>query len=816
MMYRMTLAVVLAMALVAPVSAADLGVHVTRLTIFDRPAKTLVTYATHRDVGIQKGPAGPTSDLGGSIEIFYTDASLNRGRWMLSQRSAWKLNDEDSARFEGGARVDDLRITNGKRLKLKALALGDNPAWTLNLSDGAPSDTGGITTVVTITNATDNSVHRMCTRFSAADGSLVVYRPTRDGGHKLVARHGIPVSCDRVSYFRMEPDLSRGFFSLPWPNDIRHKQDGSLDMTGFPLPPNNPTAESILSRGSEVTTAFGTNAAIFFQVGAPIDPASFPSAEASTQASSPVMLVNLDDPAAARVPVLLDWKENPGQLRPPDLLSILPYPGHPLEGATRYAAILFEGLETPAGTPFVASPLLAELAAPWDTDKPVDATRWAALQAQRDAVYAYVDGHTAWSSSQVVAFTVFTTQDVTSELRAIAAAIEAMPQPTPLSRNAGNCSGGALRATVSGQVRLPHWQAGSYPYLSTGGEIVVVDGKAVQQGSEDVLLSLTYPCGPAPANGWPILIWMSGTGGGASSSTISQLGQNSSNPLPYVVASVAPLYSGDRYVSGLPFPYSESEFVFFNYFNALAARTNQLQQTGDLMYLRRIAEGIVLSAAETGNPAPVQTDDSIEVVAGHSQGALTVPHVLAVDPSFDAGFSSEGGGGLYQTILHRSDVRLPLTAVIGSGAAELDMFHPLVHAVQTFAEVGDAANYGRFARNAHIVSTSGLIDGCSPVEAISIIGTALGLEIANPLYYPVYGTAALETPVATLPVMGNLADGRTGITVQMNGGHYIASSNPALGRSFVESLAEGGVPMVDPGVLVSDDDPGCPRFDPLP
>jgi hypothetical protein len=136
--------------------------------------------------------------------------------------------------------------------------------------------------------------------------------------------------------------------------------------------------------------------------------------------------------------------------------------------------------------------------------------------------------------------------------------------------------------------------------------------------------------------------------------------------------------------------------------------------------------------------------------------------------------------------------------------------------VQTFAEIGDAANYAPLAGGAHIVSTSGLIDGCSPVEAISIIGTGMGLDVANPLYHPVFGSVLLETPAVGLPVMGNLLDGRTGITVQLDTGHFGASTNPTIGRSFVDSLAGGGVPQVNPDPLLSDTVPGCNRYDPLP
>jgi hypothetical protein len=323
---------------------------------------------------------------------------------------------------------------------------------------------------------------------------------------------------------------------------------------------------------------------------------------------------------------------------------------------------------------------------------------------------------------------------------------------------------------------------------------------------------MTFPCGPAPANGWPILLFMDGTGGSAESTIISELGTATST-LPYIVASIAPLYSGDRAVPGGGDP----ELVFFNYINPLAGRTNQLQQAGDMIYLRRVVEGIVLSAAETGNADPVETDDTIEVITGHSQGALTIPQVLAVDDHFDGGFLSAGGAGFYHSILHRADVRGIVDSLLGSAPGELDMFHPVPQVLQTLAEIGDAANYGARVEAAHVVSMGGLKDGCSPLEVIAHLGTAMGLDVANPLYHPVFGSPALEPPTVPLPAMGNLADGRTGVTIQLDTGHFGASTNPTVGRSFVDSLASGGVPTLDPDPLLSSITPGCAgRFDPLP
>jgi hypothetical protein len=616
--------------------------------------------------------------------------------------------------------------------------------------------------------------------------------------------------CMGATTILMQPDLPDGFFSMPWPNDTRVKGDGTIDLDGYPGSDSNGLLALVLSRGSAKTKAFGTHAAIFMRTSAAVDPTSLPTPEESVGAASPVLLVNLDDPGEPPMPFLVDAKVAATTYRPQNLLTVLPYPGHPLKERTRHAVIVLNGVRDAAGLPLAPAPLLAELEDAWDVSKPVGPAQWTALQAQRDDVLAYVDHFTAWKSDQVVAFSVFTTQDVTGEMDAIKAAIASLPTPTPVSRTAGVCaSAGATRASVSGFLDLPRWQAGPYPYTDSGGDIVVSDGKAVQQGTQRAAFEMTFPCGSAPAGGWPILLWMDGTGAFANSEFIPELG---GGILPYLVASVAPLYGGDRAVPG-----AVPELLFFNYLNPVAGRTNQLQQAADMLYLRRIVDGVVLSAAETGTGGPVDSNDDVVVIIGHSQGALTVPHVLAVDPAFDGGFISAGGGGLYQTIVHRGDIRSLIDGLLGTQPGELDMFHPVVHALQTLAEVGDAANYAKRVDHAHVVSVGGTKDGCSPLEVVQVLGTALGLDVGNPLVHPMFGSARFEPNITAFPVHGNLADGRTGVTIQLDTGHFGASTNPQIGRTFVESLAAGGVPTVAPGPLSADFNAGCAgRFDPLP
>ena len=804
--------------------AADLGATADRLVIVDDPVgqRTQVRYKSSRQPGIQTGTAGDPTLFAASLEIAYTDQPCHFTKISLPAGVKWQASAGSGVRYmdRSASRVS-ATIRPAKLASVMAKTLGDDQRASIDLSAGGlPSAAGGLTTILTVRNGNDGTVHRMCTKFATNVGSIVKLQPIRQGqGLKLTARKGMPINCASLCTIAMDPDHSDGFFSLPWPNDIRMVA-GHIDLTGFPGS-SNALVNTILTAGSANTAAFGTNAALFFQSSVNIDPATLPSAAQSVTDGATAMLVNLDDPSAARIPLLVDFRVAGTPLRPPRLLTLLPYPGHPLTGANRYAAILFNGIAS-AGYSLTQSPLVAELDDAWNATKPVDATAWAALQAQRNDVYSYVNMYTDWSAAEVVAFTVFTTQNPVAEMEAIVAAIENLPAPTPISRTSGNCAGspGANRTMISGSLGLPKWQQGDFPYMSTadGGGIVVMSGQAVQQGTETVAFELTLPCGSPPANGWPILLFMDGTGASANVNDIPYLGiNNASSPgLPYVVATIAPLYSGDRYVPGLPIPYNQSEFLYFNYLNPLAGRTNQLQQASEMIYLRRVIEGLTFSPSEAGTAVLVETDDSIVVIAGHSQGALTTPHVLAVDPSFTGGFISAGGGGLYNTVLHRGDIRPLIDFILTTPPGELDMFHPVVHVLQVLAEGGDAANYAPHVDTAHVLSLGGKIDGCSPLEVVSVIGTAMGLSVVNPQVHPMFGSASFEPPVATLPVTGNLPGPRTGVTVELNTGHFGAVTNPDLGRSFVTSLATGAVPTVNVPALFSDSIAGCPRYDPLP
>ena len=152
---------------------------------------------------IAKGAAGSPADLTGTFEVYYADAPGNRGRFALPP-AGWTLNSARAARYvnrlaPGGAAaaattgqgVKAAVVKPGKQAKVSAKSRGEDSAK-IDLLAGSISPSG-LVTVLTIENAADGFVHRMCTSFSNAD---VVVMPLGDGtGRKLTARNGVPIAC---------------------------------------------------------------------------------------------------------------------------------------------------------------------------------------------------------------------------------------------------------------------------------------------------------------------------------------------------------------------------------------------------------------------------------------------------------------------------------------------------------------------------------------------------------------------------------------------------------------------------------------------
>lgn len=613
----------------------------------------------------------------------------------------------------------------------------------------------------------------------------------------------------------MTPGGPGGFFATPWPNDVRTRSDGSIDMGGFPGRWNG-IVNTVMQRGEVATKGFGPNAAAYFTFDGPLDPSSLPTPEESLADDSPVLLVNIDADSprkGERTPVQVDFRAAPSFYRPANLLSVMPYPGFPLDEATTYAVVLQRGLRNSQGAAVSRANYLPRLDQPWSADAGYTQDVFERLQGQWQAVQEAVD------AGDVLAFTAYTTQSIRPTMEAIQAASEDLPLPQARDVTVvETCGFGNGRVTLDGTADLPRWQAGTPPYLDSGGNVVVVDGKAVKQFDEPVRFRAVFPCGAPPSGGWPVVTHIDGTGADYTrASDFVMRYYQAPAQLDVAVFSIAPVFSGDRADPGLAElnrrlaalgislgGFNLTELAFYNFFNPVAGRDNQLQQAADASFLRRLAGTFTATVDDgSGTPLELRSDAGRTLYSGHSQGSTSVTPALAVDPGFSAAFLSSAGAGLYHAIMHRGDIRPLVDGLLFTNRYELYDGHPIVQALQTLAEGGDSSNFASGILTPHVLMTNGMDDGCQPREAASHLATAAGFDVSTPVLSPVLGieTLAGRTPLDR-PISGNLAEGGTGVLVQIDGGHFVAMANPELVRGWVDSWAQTGTAVVNDAALI--------------
>ncbi len=624
-----------------------------------------------------------------------------------------------------------------------------------------------------------------------------------------------PPTAPTPPVIQMLPDRSQGFYSMPWPNDLRRSDRGMSDWSSLPGLASDPLTEplpaipllpAIVDRAESTVTQFGTNTAVFMRPLVALDPTSLPTPAQTTGPDASVLLVDLS--TGTRAPAVVVAQERRDRFRPDHLLTVLPYPGHPLRPDTDHAVLVFDTVRTAAGAPLERAPLIDQLRRPHDPSMPMTAEQHGALSRQLDAAVAAVESSSTRDPDDLVAFTVYRTQDTGREWRAVTAAVDSAPTPAIQVDSVDSCTTrstdpGAPTALVRGRIALPTWQQGAFPYLLDGGRIDVDgSGRAVRTGTRAAPVQLLVPCTTPPAAGWPVLTFVDGTGGDEDIATTPSPVRRAA----MLYGQIAPLYGngvGDAgtVLQGLGFEdlRSQQELVFYNLLNPVAVRTNVLQQASDHLVFTRAVAAFAHPGAAFGQPGTVGADPGSVVIAGHSQGAQTLPFVASAAPSLvDGVVSSAGSGGQYHSIAH-GPRRLESLGLLTIAPDRLDELNPLLHMVQTVFEAADGSNV---PTTQHFINLTGYADTCTTVETGTHYARSQGLASYALAPEISYGEPSLDRISATTPVSAN-SSGATRVQVLLPGGHFVYRSNVDRLTSFVAQVHAGTAPVVRPEQFAS-------------
>ncbi len=622
---------------------------------------------------------------------------------------------------------------------------------------------------------------------------------------------------------------SNDFFAMPWPNDTRLKQDGTLDLKHFPLL-SNPVGYLLATSGAQYTEGFGTNTAVYFRTTVAIDNKTLPSIKESVMANSTVMLINIDEASinyGNPVPVRIDFQTKGTKYRPNNILALLPLEGFSLESNTTYAALLFKGIQTSDGNRLPPAPLLAELDKPWQGDSHLSKLQFENLKQQKLKVVNYLTDKTNRRPDELIAFTVYTTQNSTQDAIAI---LHATDELTPNANSlavtdlhvikscqceSDHCAD-QHKAEIKGRYRMPQWQHGPYPYLFTGGQFNFDrNRKPILHHWKEKEFYLLVPCKTAPSLGFAASIRADESGAPLNSALDVwnfYAKANLQDEFNQIVISTEPYISSDPEVQPLLGQMQRilnfigldinklalQTFIVFGA-NSVATRNNLIQEASDLLVLKKVllnlasvmANNIALAQSAGAAPENFAVNAAKLGYVGQSQGSGSGILLMAYDNSFD--FAQLNGTPTisYPSVLANKKLRQALEFFIYDLTPdELDIYHPVLQLIQTFTEPSNGLNYVANFNVNPLLMTHGSKDACVAKESAEAFAIALARK---GLLSTIEGSTIdwviewLGRETVTLPYRLNRSQGQTqAILLETPIGHFSEGVEHIVGKYLYE------------------------------
>ena len=648
-----------------------------------------------------------------------------------------------------------------------------------------------------------------------------------DAAPPLPMRDGGPPPCgpedegDPRAVFVLPRDGSEAFFDLPFPSDLRRTPEGTVDLSGFPNPRNNRIITRYVEAMARRLDGFATNGASYARFSEAVDPSSLPSTpEASTEGDASVFLMDVDreSPAlGARHPLVLHYQACQTRYWPAYTVASRPVYGLPLASGRRYALVVTDRVRPAAGGAFARDADFEAL-----VEGSGDAAVTAAAATYGD-VFTVLGDHGV-AMDEVLAVSVFTTQDAIGELLAIRDwMIAEYPAPALIEGSARAVRDAPALTELTGHYGpSPIFQEGEVPYTPEGGALEAdEDGVPTVHGEFQARFTLTVPTSDMPESGYPIVLYAHGTGGDHRSFVADDTGALLATR-GIAAMGVDQIHHGERNPGG-----GDPSTLFFNFTNPDAARDNNRQSALDVVQQARLVAALTFPTEliERGG-MPVRFDASRILFMGHSQGGLNGPIFLAIDDASRGGVLSAASGVLTPSLIHKLEpVAIPqlvatLLGLPGSPWQEalaresFNEEHPIATLLQTWIEAADGSNYAHLIARAprigpdglafapkSVLMTEGLMDEYTPPVSIEALAAAMGAPLVAPVHQPVDGLRLLGLEVFSAPATANVAGGMAtmGLLQFPNDGHFAVFDNDAASAQafgFLASLSEGG-----PGII---------------
>ncbi|HTM21098.1 MAG TPA: hypothetical protein VL172_11335, partial [Kofleriaceae bacterium] len=336
----------------------------------------------------------------------------------------------------------------------------------------------------------------------------------------------------RETPFRVYTEVPRAgsppadFFRLPFPNDARIRDDGTLDMSDFPRPGLSPLGIDLVDLYADALdadfTGFSSVAAVTFRFSGELDFDTLGAGSANMHYIdiTPSSLHYGDDRGRT-----YSYTTAAGKFICGDAFVVANDPFRPLESGVTYAVYITTDVRSAIGeAPVQDDDLVALLGDTRPSDADL-ARAWDRYQVFRDYL-----ADKSIAPGSIAGAAVFTVQDTTGMTHALATAVDggALPVLEDMVLCDGSTTspcddGGARRCgdsagafwEIQGRFTVPVYQQGTAPYEqpTDGGAVDFVSNVPQQNGSQAVCFVLTIPKSGMPGGGWPLVVYSHGTGG---------------------------------------------------------------------------------------------------------------------------------------------------------------------------------------------------------------------------------------------------------------------------------------------------------------
>lgn len=596
---------------------------------------------------------------------------------------------------------------------------------------------------------------------------------------------------------KFNPFYQDDFYSFPFPNDFRRKENGMIDMAGYPIPEDISLIGSYSAYTERVLNGFGTNSPVYFTFTAPIDTTTLPGSPAeSIVDSSTIFIINIDKNCreyGIRVPLIWDFQSEDNQYIKKNTLMVSPLWGFPLEGGCKYAVLGTTYIKDPDGRNLSQNALFNKVLNQIETTDEV----LIGLKKVYKTLVDFLKSEKTISIDEIAFATLFTTQNPVDELIRIRDYFKTNYEPQPVDINyipSGNTSDYYY---FEGHYTSPNLQYGEPPYLYEGGNFVFDEyGNPVIQREELLRFALTVPKNiPMPPSGYPIVMYAHGTGGDYKSFVRDKTANNLTSRGLAVIGIDQPIH-GPRAPEG-----TNVEIASFNFFNPDAGRANFRQSVVDSLILTKfIIKGKLLipyTISPTSNTIYFNPDRLMFM--GHSHGGLTGAMFISLTDDVKSAVLSGAGGGLSLTILQREDPDLNslFRSILGIAPGEkLNTFHPGIGIAQMLVEVTDPINYAPYYfkklltfKSRNILMTEGMLDPYTPPSTAEAMASAGGIPLIAPVaHYPesygILNSIPLLPPVAENVTAETGERFTSGLLQFPEDGHYAVFNNPVAKEKY--------------------------------